>query len=162
MHYDFSAPPSWRTEWLPGGGRGLVLQAPVERDTPERAAIYLLDPLVPAGTLAEQLAQAVQRSLTRQEVVKKGAPQPVEGAAYPGLLIPMRVRVNVEVGGEIEQQDEGRLYVMLDAGTDRLLVVFTGGPKALPLHHAAFEAFLRSIKKAASAASGSPFRAFGD
>lgn len=155
MRYDFSAPSGWTVEKLPNDGRGLVLQAPPTADPRERAALFLLDPLVPVGTEAEQLRQAMATSLSGIEVVKAGAVQPLVGAAYPGLLAPVRVRVPPSQAGSAAVAgsgpvDEGRVYILLSTPSDRLLIVFVGGQKALPQQQGALDAFLRSIRPMAA------------
>ena len=173
MRYDFLAPRGWTADKLPNGGRGLVLQAPPSADPRERAALFLLDPLVPVGTEAEQLRQAMATSLCGIEVVKAGAVQPLVGAAYPGLLAPVRVRVPASQAGSAAiggsgPVDEGRVYILLSTPSERLLIVFVGGQKALPQQQGTLDAFLRSIRPtAADGMSGgpqgdSPYGAWGE
>jgi hypothetical protein len=162
MHYDFTTPPGWRASRPDKEARNVVLRPPEAEgdDAANRAALFLLDPLVPAGTLEEQLDQAVKKSLTGVTIVKQEAPRALPGLPYPALLVAVRVRVPVNTGPAIEMQEEGRLYIMLDAESDRLLVVFTGGRAAMGRHQETLQTFLKSIRPTSSLATGTPFSAF--
>lgn len=161
MHYDFTTPADW-TVTPDKDSRSVILRPPiVEGDgDASRAALFLLDPLVPAGTLAEQLEQAVKKSLTGVTIVKQEAPQPLSGLRYAALLLPVRVRVPMNTGEALVMQEEGRLYILIDAESDRLLVVFTGAKRAMAQHQQTLDAFLKSIRPTGSLASGTPFAAF--
>lgn len=171
MRFDFQLPSGWTAAKLPSDGRGLVLQAPGPVGARDRAALFLLDPLVKKGSLAEQFEAAVQTSLSTVDVEKRGAVQPLSSAAYPGLLMPVRVRVTkpdsaTTTEGHATTQVEGRLYFLLDAPTARLLIVFVGGPDALPRHQPVLDAFLRSIRPTDedvdSVIASSPYSTWGD
>ena len=161
MNFDFSVPPGWSAAPLPQGGRGLLLQPPPTADFMERAALFLLDPLSAEGTLTQQLEHAVQKSLSNVTVLHRGPPQPLPGAAFPGLLVPALAQLEQPSKDGPQKIEEGRLYMMLDSGADRLLIVFCGGQRSLPKYQSAIDGFLRSIRPSGNAAAANSEAASG-
>ncbi len=140
MRYAFDTPTGWSRSPFPAPQRGVYLRAAVSPPSEESASILLFDVVAPAGTLEEQLEALVAQGIDGVKLEKRGRPSPLRTAAYPGLSL----SVSVQVTGA-PARHELRVFILVDAGSERLPVAFIGGPRSLPLHQAALDQVLASI-----------------
>ncbi len=140
MRYAFDTPTGWSRSPFPPPQRGVYLRAPVSTPSEESASLLLFDALAPAGTLEEQLEALVKQGSDGVKLERSGRPSPVRTAAYPGLSLSLSVQVD-----GAPARDELRVFILIDAGSERLPVAFIGGPRSLPLPQPALDAVLASI-----------------
>jgi hypothetical protein len=140
MRYAFTTPPGWSRSPFPPPQRGVYLRAPVATPSPEGASILLFDAVAPAGTLEEQLAEIAQQSCEGAKITRRGQPAPVKTAGFGGVTV--SVGVEPPEGG---REGELRIFFLIDAGSERLPVVFIGGARALPRHQEALDLLIGSI-----------------
>lgn len=141
--YHFDMPEGWRGVPLPAPHVGVQIRPGPDfgEPTPQtRAVIVLLGPVPGAGPLSETLTQMVEEGCAGAVIVRRGEPLPFRSVAFAGLLSAVRLRL--PGGGP----DEGRIFAVLDAGAERLPVVFAGGPDSLPLHRPALDLVLSSLR----------------
>ena len=141
MRYTFTPPPGWSRAPFPPPQRGVYLRAPVPTPAADSASILLFEEVTPIGTLEQQLAQIVQEGCQPGKITKSGKPAPVKTRSFPALS----QSVAVTVPGSPRARDELRVFVLVEGGSERLPVMFIGGPKSLPAHQAALEALIASI-----------------
>jgi len=137
MRYAFTVPDGWSRSPFPPPQQGIYLRAPVTTPSPEGASILLLDAVAPAGSLEDHLMAMVKQGCEGARIVKQGKPAPVTTAGYRGL----RVQVSAQAAGV----EEIRVFVLIDAGDERLPLAFVGGEKSLPMHQEALDAVIASI-----------------
>ncbi|MCS6911997.1 MAG: hypothetical protein RMK29_00940 [Myxococcales bacterium] len=142
--YHFDMPEGWEGVPLPPPQAGVQIRPREPQSPSSRAVIVLLGPVPPEGGLRDTLEQMVQEGNAGAQVVRRGDTLPFRSAAYPGLLTAVRLRVPSANGAPVP--DEGRIYAVLDAGQERIPVVFAGGPEALPMHRAALDTVLSSLR----------------
>ncbi len=156
--YHFDMPEGWIGAPLPPPHIGVSLRPSAPQSPESRAEIHLLRPFVPpAGatlpaTLAEALAEVVREGVAGARVIRQAEPIPFHSVAYPGLLTAVRLRLPTAA----DPGDEGRIFAVLDAGGERIPVVFAGGPEALPRHKEALDTVLTSLRPHVGG-SDSPF-----
>jgi hypothetical protein len=141
--YHFDMPEGWVGVPLPPPHAGVHIRPGAPQAPQTRAVIVLLGPVPPAGTLGETLDLMVEEASAGAEIVRRGDALPFRSVAYPGLLTAVRLRLLQP--GELPP-DEGRIFAVLDAGMERIPVVFAGGPDALPQHKAALDQVLSSLR----------------
>jgi hypothetical protein len=144
MKYTFITPPGWSRSPFPAPQRGVYLRAPVANPSAESASILLFDAVAPAGSLEDHLADVVQQSCEGGKITKQGKPAKVKTAGFSGLTVTVTVQVPSSGGGR-GTRDELRAFYLIEAGSERLPVVFIGGTKSLPLHQGALETLVLSI-----------------
>lgn len=137
-------PEGWRGVPLPPPHVGVQVRPLAPQSPATRAVIVLLGPVPPGGALRDTLEQMVEEGNAGAQVVRRGDTLSFRSAAYPGLLTAVRLRVPAANG--VPAPDEGRIYAVLDAGQERIPVVFAGGPEALPMHRAALDTVLSSLR----------------
>lgn len=140
MRYTFMPPPGWSRVPFPPPHVGVYLRAPVPPG-PDSASILLFDAVVAAGSLADHL-DAFVKQLTEGVKTKVQKPASLRSAAYGGLWVQLTAQVT---GANGKSREEGRAYVLFDAGQERLPIAFVGGPKALASHQKTFDALLQSV-----------------
>lgn len=139
MRYGFESPPGWIERPFPPPQRGVYLTEPP--GTP-RAAVLLTQPIVPHGTLAEQLERAVADGCVDAEILEQTPPRPqVTGSGLTGLVVQVRVRVTARS----VIPEEIRIFVLLEAPDERIPLILLMEPDALPQHAATLEQLLCSI-----------------
>ena len=137
MRYAYTVPAGWSRSPFPPPQQGIYLRAPVSTPSPEGASILLLDAVAPAGSLEEHLMAMVKQGCDGARIVKTGKPSPVTTAGYRG--------VRIQVSAEAEGREEIRVFVLVDAGQERLPLAFVGGAKSLPMHQEALDGVIASI-----------------
>ena len=145
--YHFDMPEGWVGVPLPSPHVGVQIRPGPDggAQTPQtRAVIVLLGPVPAAGALSETLEQMVEEGCAGTATVRRGDALPFRSAAYPGLLTAVRLRISGN--GDGVGPDEGRIFAIIDAGVERVPVVFAGGPDALPLHKPALDRVLSSLR----------------
>jgi hypothetical protein len=140
MRYAFETPRGWSRSPFPPPQRGVYLRAPVSTPSPEGASILLFDAVAPSGTMEEQLAGLVKQGCEGAKVGKGTKPAPVKTRGFPALS----VTVHTQVGAGRGAREETRIFVLVDAGSERLPVAFIGGPKSTA-YREAFDALVASI-----------------
>jgi hypothetical protein len=140
MRYAFDTPKGWSRSPFPPPQRGVYLRAPVSTPSPEGASILLFDAVAAAGSMEEHLAAVVKQGCEGAKVVKSGKPASLRTAAFPALA----VTVQTQVGSGRAAREETRVFVLVDAGAERLPVAFIGGPRS-STYRATFDALVASI-----------------
>jgi hypothetical protein len=138
MRYAYTVPAGWSRSPFPPPQQGIYLRAPVSTPSPEGASILLLDAVAPAGSLEDHLQAMVEQGCEGARIMRTGKPSPVTTTAgYRGLRVQLTARS--------EGREEIRVFVLVDAGPERLPLAFVGGARSLPLHEAALDGLIASI-----------------
>jgi hypothetical protein len=140
MRYTFVAPPGWARAPFPPPHIGVYLRAPVPPG-PDSASILLLDAVLPAGSLADHLEAFVKQS-TDGIKTKVQKPTALKSAAFSGLWVQLTAQVT---GANGKSREEGRAYVLFEAGRERLPIAFVGGSRSLASHQKVLAALLQSV-----------------
>ena len=143
MRFTFNSPPGWSRSPFPPPQRGVYLRSPTNTPSPESASILLFDAVAADGTLEEHLTALVKQSCDGLKIGKTGKPVAVNAHSYRGLSITLTLSVPPAGGGRA--RDEIRVYILIDAGHERLPITFIGGARSLPQHQAALDSLVGSV-----------------
>ncbi len=145
MRYDFVPPQSWSRRPFPPPGRGIYLRSPVVTSAgkvdPGAASILLFDAVSAEGTLEAHLATFVERGCAGVKIVKTSRPASIKAGTFAAL----RVDVVVQIQVERKMQEETRIFVLADAGSDRLPITFLATARAPAAYAEDFAALLATI-----------------
>lgn len=156
--YHFDMPDGWIGAPAPPPLLGVRMRPSAPHGARTSASILLVEPVPAQGSLNDALSRLIADGTDGALVIKQAPSISFRSVAFPGLLTAVRLRPQAQVqpqpqdpqagpqAGPQAEEDEGRIYAILDAGIDHIPVIFTGGPDALPLHKEALDRVLTSLR----------------